>query len=314
MIIGITGTGKSTLINNLFGEEVAEVGDDGWSTTDEIETFEGEVQGVPIVVYDTPGLEDNRTDRSDEACLAEIEKLISSVHAVIFCFDLRQTRMMNAVTRALEQYTEAGVDWNKAVFALTFADEIHIPPKVRKAPESEQVGYFINSVERWKTLISDLVGREKMEAIHPTTGDPEGKLMSGEIWFHSFWLTVVKVLPPAAMVRFLEMYKKPDSDDNVPPSPKKPKLSRPGIRENPDKRRFQIDDLSASEQQELSTTLWKKMEDHADLIGGTVGGVVGLTLSLFFGIPAPFAVYTAAVGADVVRSLVEGRKRKRAKS
>ena len=313
MIIGITGIGKSTLINNLFGEEVAKVSDDGWSTTDEIERFDGEVQGVPIVVYDTPGLEDSRTDQSDEA--AEIKKLIPSVHAVIFCFDLRQTRMMNAVTRALEQYTEIGVDWNKAVFALTFADEIHIPPKVRKAPESEQVRYFIDSVERWKTLISDVVGREKMKAIHPTTGDPEEELMSGEKWFHSFWLTVVKVLPPAAMVRFLEMYKKPDSDDDRPPSPKKQKLSRQGIRENPDRRRFQIDDLSASEQQDLSTTLWKKMEDFRDLIGKAVGGVVGLTLSLFFGIPALFAVYAAAsMGKTIAESVVERRKQKRAVS
>lgn len=313
LIIGLTGTGKSTLINNLLGEEVAEVGDDAWSKTDKIESFEGEVQGVPIVVYDSPGLEDNRKDQSYEACLAETKKLIPSAHAVIFCFDLRQTRMMNAVTRALEQYTEIGVDWSKTVFALTFADEIHIPTKVRKAPKSEQVKYFVDSVEKWKTLISDVVGRE-IKAIHPTTGDSEEELMTGEGWFHSFWLTVVKVLPPAAMVRFLEMYKKPDSDDDSPPPLKKQKLTRPGIRENPDRKRFQIDDLNPSEQQELSTTLWKKMEDHPDLIGGTVGGIVGLTLSLFLGIPAPFAVYTAAVGANIVESVVEGRKRKRALS
>ena len=56
-----------------------------------------------------------------------------------------------------------------------------------------------------KKVISDVVGKEKI-AIHPTTGDPGEKLMTGDEWFHSVWLTVVKVLPPAAVMRFLEMY------------------------------------------------------------------------------------------------------------
>ena len=58
LVIGETGTGKSTLINNLLGKEVAPVGHSMKSETLEVTPHEVAVEGVPVVVYDTPGLDD----------------------------------------------------------------------------------------------------------------------------------------------------------------------------------------------------------------------------------------------------------------
>lgn len=54
VVIGKTGVGKSTLINTVFGDSVAEVGI-GTPVTQAIRKLEKE--GVPLAIYDTPGLE-----------------------------------------------------------------------------------------------------------------------------------------------------------------------------------------------------------------------------------------------------------------
>ena len=73
-----------------------------------------------------------RMDQSDNAHLTEILNIVPEVHAVIYFYDLRPTRMLTTVTSALMLYAEIGIDWNKTVFALTFADCLTLPPKIKK--------------------------------------------------------------------------------------------------------------------------------------------------------------------------------------
>ncbi len=54
LISGITGVGKSTLVNTIFGEEVAKSGM-GFPVTSMLERYETE--NVPVVLYDTVGYE-----------------------------------------------------------------------------------------------------------------------------------------------------------------------------------------------------------------------------------------------------------------
>ena len=54
MVLGKTGVGKSTLINNLFSEKIVETGI-GRPVTQEIKKIEKE--GFPLALYDVPGLE-----------------------------------------------------------------------------------------------------------------------------------------------------------------------------------------------------------------------------------------------------------------
>ena len=65
-MIGRTGVGKSTFINNLLGQELAKVGYTLQSETTTVYPHEDSVEGVPIVVYDTPGLGDVK-DEEDES-------------------------------------------------------------------------------------------------------------------------------------------------------------------------------------------------------------------------------------------------------
>ena len=52
-MIGEPGTGKTTLVNNLLGEKVAEEQNEGTSSA--LSTFHGVVQGVHVTVYESSG-------------------------------------------------------------------------------------------------------------------------------------------------------------------------------------------------------------------------------------------------------------------
>lgn len=91
MVFGKTGVGKSTLINNVFSEKMAETGI-GKPVTNSIREYEKE--NFPLVIYDTPGLELGGENAVDEL-LAEAYKVIKegiesndigqAIHCIWYC-------------------------------------------------------------------------------------------------------------------------------------------------------------------------------------------------------------------------------------
>ena len=241
LVIGETGTGKSTLINNLLGKEVAPVGHTMESETLRVTPHEVAVEGVPVVVYDTPGLNDTREGEDEKKYLDIMKSLLArkKIHLVIYCLKMTETRILRSLVRTFEEYHKIDVPWEQTVITITFADKEGDPSRFSQIQQHlkktlvERVGVVQSTVEKMK--------------ICPTAKVPSEALPSGRPWYVPFWLDVVEVLVPAALVRFFDIHEGNIHMESMPTS-SQPKFVNVTLT-GEDKERYerQISRLSESE-------------------------------------------------------------------
>ena len=142
LLIGETGTGKSTLINNLLETEEATVGHTPTSQTQKITKYQGTVAGVPVVLCDTPGA-DSSTTVSDKDLCRELKTLIDSkkICLTIFCFSMNERRIKQNHIGTMKAYHEATAIWDSTIVALTFADTVAPSSAERRSNEFTHVGH-----------------------------------------------------------------------------------------------------------------------------------------------------------------------------
>ena len=122
------------------------------------------------------------------------------IHLVIYCFKMIENRMRKGLIHTFQEYHKIGVPWAQTIMALTFAD-IVVDTTTRFSVMQQKVK---------KTLIEKVGVRERDVEnlkICPTAIDPNKALPTGRQWYVPFWLDVIEVLVPAALVRFLDIHK-----------------------------------------------------------------------------------------------------------
>ena len=226
LVIGRTGVGKSTLINNLLGKEVASVGHTLKSETPVVKPHEYSVEGVPIVVYDTPGLGDVIGEEDEAKHLANMKDLLAEkkIHLVVYCFQITKTLVVSSDVGALRKYHQIGVDWKHSIIALTFADALYIPNDERDYPNFRMSNFFDKKVAFWQSEVMKLVGQLGLKAevakqlkVFPTTLLPTDRLPNEESWYVPLWLQIVRILSPAASLQFVVIHRSNICDEQTPP-------------------------------------------------------------------------------------------------
>ena len=229
LVIGRTGTGKSTLINNILGKKVARVGHTLQSETPEVSQHEYFVEGVPIIVYDTPGLGDVKGEKDEKKHLEIMKDFLAQekIQLVVYCFQMNETIMTSSIVGALRKYHQICVDWARSVIALTFADAVYVPTREQKCSASsietsclfdDSLAYLRSNLSRElkisvgvKSVVVDQLGT------YPTSLLPSDLLPNGKPWYVPLWLHIVEILSPPAAVRFLDIHRNNIYDEQASP-------------------------------------------------------------------------------------------------
>lgn len=114
MVAGITGTGKSTLLNAVFGSEMAATGS-GKPVTEHIDEYQHD--DIPIHIWDTVGLEldSEKTRESIRSIKKTIAEKASSddqydrIHAIWYCINSGSNRYQGAELEFIKELHQIGV-------------------------------------------------------------------------------------------------------------------------------------------------------------------------------------------------------------
>ena len=213
---GKTGVGKSTLVNGLLGKVVAV---EGAATlircTTEVTEYKAEPHGVPVTVFDSPGLQD--TTGNEDEYIEDMKIKCQHLSLVLYCTKMTN-KCLNEDRYAILKLTAAFGErfWENAVLVLTFAnmenvsrrddrDEDEGPePPYDDAAAWKELGKkrFEGRLKIWKEgfykfLIEEVgIQRDIVERIpvvpagdHRKTRDNRTpfRLPDRENWFDEFW-------------------------------------------------------------------------------------------------------------------------------
>ena len=125
-ITGRTGVGKSALVNGLVGAEVAKEGEELDPETVEVTSYEKEINGVKVTVWDSPGLQDGTSHEAQY--LADMTKKCKGMDLCVYCVSLLETRFTDGCDDIIAMKKLTGVFgkrmWEHTIFVLTFANLI----------------------------------------------------------------------------------------------------------------------------------------------------------------------------------------------
>ena len=152
LITGTSGVGKSTLVSGLVGKQVTNQSRNVTGYRANVNVSEEENgEGMEIVVWDSPGLEDG-SGREVE-CLTELKEKCSNVDIVIYCIDLSATRSFGLSAAEIAPNDLCAIKkltatfgsgwWKRSIFVMTRAD-------VLETALNEQ---FSDRVQDWKQRI-----------------------------------------------------------------------------------------------------------------------------------------------------------------
>ena len=120
-VFGVTGVGKSSLCNALFGRDVAEVSDVAACTRNPQELLVTDDEGGGLILVDVPGV--GESEERDKEYLELYRRLVPELDLVLWAIKADDRAYASGV-RAYQSAVKPHMDKCPVIFVITHADKI----------------------------------------------------------------------------------------------------------------------------------------------------------------------------------------------
>ena len=102
LVIGLTGSGKSSFVNFMTNKNLCEVSDSGFSCTKDYKMVDIYDKDTTYYFVDTPGLDDAAGDKSNIEAIIKFRNTVPRINAIIFCQSLTEVRFNASLKNLFE--------------------------------------------------------------------------------------------------------------------------------------------------------------------------------------------------------------------
>lgn len=199
LLVGRTGTGKSSTINSLLGREVAPVG--GITpVTSEVTFFDCPINESKIRLYDTPGLCDSADMANDDDYISAIKEVLPSIDLVLFVTPFNEARVTKDERIALRSLSSAvGIElWENAIVLFSFS--------CSKLPgDSSFESFFALRTEALREFISEISSPKNSKTLPFLAIDNTSRITpNGCEWIPELFTLIVERCSASGVMPFVE--------------------------------------------------------------------------------------------------------------